>query len=292
MKCPDLVFLMETKLKSKKMGAIKIWLGFENMLVVDCVRKGGGLVLIWKEGLGIKIQNYSNRHINAVVAPNNSTPWVFMGFYGHPEAHKMSEAWSLLKHLKSMAPGPWLCVGDFNEIIDQAEKIGERRRPNYLMENSKSTLEFCGFSEVECKGPRCTWNNGREGEDFMMEKLDRVVANHSWHIRYPNVDASLDVAAFSDHLPIFINLVGEKMKRRRGCGFRFEATWGDNKECKEVIKQIWKVKNRDHGTWRSVQGKLNASRRDIREWQRVNGRNMGQQIHMLSDQILEAQAAQ
>jgi hypothetical protein len=142
---------------------IKMRLGFDNMLVVEGVGKGGGLALLWKEGWGIEVQNYSNQYINAVVSSTNSTP---MGFYGHPKMHKRVEAWSLLRHLKSLVPDPWLCAGDFNEILNQTEKVGRRRRSNYLMENFKSALEFWGLHEVECRGPRCTWNNGREGIDL------------------------------------------------------------------------------------------------------------------------------
>ena len=131
--------------------------------------------------------------------------------------------------MKSMAPGPWLCAGDFNEIVEQFEKVGGRRRPNYLMENFKSTLEYCGLNEVECRGPICTWKNGREGGDFMMEKLDRAAANHEWQVWFPNVEASLEAAVFSDHLQISINLVGNWATYRKTRGFRFEATWAENK---------------------------------------------------------------
>ena len=215
-KCPDLVFLMETKLQRKKMSTIKMRLGFDNMFVVGGVGKGGGLTLLWKEGWGIEIQNYSNRHINAVVSPTNSTPWLFTGFYGHPEVHKRVEAWSLLRHLKSLVSMPWLCAGDFNEILDQSEKVGGRRRPNFLMENFKSALEFYGLHEVECRGPRCTWNNGREGINFTMEKLDSVVANHAWLTQHPKAEISIEGATFSDHLSILINMAGSKVRSRRG----------------------------------------------------------------------------
>jgi exonuclease III len=40
-KNPSLVFLMETKLRRKKMELIRCKLGFKNLFVVDCVGKGG-----------------------------------------------------------------------------------------------------------------------------------------------------------------------------------------------------------------------------------------------------------
>jgi hypothetical protein len=132
------------------MVIIKQKMGFQNMLVVDCVGKSGGLALMWKEELEVEIQNYSQRYINAVVKPVNKMPWTFTGFYGHPVPHKRKEAWGLLRFLKSQQPGPWICAGDFNEILDISEKTGERGRPAYLMTNFKNTLEYCNLHELDC----------------------------------------------------------------------------------------------------------------------------------------------
>ena len=67
---------------------------------------------------GVTIQNYSHHHINAIVEPlNGGVAWKFTGFYGYQEAGKRKEAWNLLRHLKFVLLKPWLCVGDFNEII-------------------------------------------------------------------------------------------------------------------------------------------------------------------------------
>jgi predicted carbohydrate-binding protein with CBM5 and CBM33 domain len=106
------------------------------------------------------------------------------------------------------------------------------------------------------------------------------------------VEISLEGAAFSDHLPILINMAGSKVMCRRGRGFRYEATWGEKKECKEIIKKIWKVKDTACGTWNLVNRKLNESKRGLKVWQRVHGRKVGQHIQMLSAQLLEEQAKQ
>lgn len=37
---------------------------------------------------------------------------------------KYDETWQLLKALKAISPYLWLCIGDFNEILSQFEKIG------------------------------------------------------------------------------------------------------------------------------------------------------------------------
>jgi hypothetical protein len=48
----------------------------------------------------------------------------FTGFYGHPDPSRRHESWDLLTHLKGFTPDPWLCVGDFNEVVEQSEKVG------------------------------------------------------------------------------------------------------------------------------------------------------------------------
>jgi hypothetical protein len=183
-----------------------------------------------------------------------------------------------------------VCAGDFNEILDNSEKVRGRQRPNYLMENFRSTLEVCGLYEIYSKGPMWTWNNGRGGEDFTMERLNRTVANHAWMIRFTKVEASFEIAIFSDHLHLFINTDGQPMQRRKGRGFRYEAKWAENKEYKEVIKKIWRVKTPCNGTWKSVRSKLKDSKGGLLEWQRVHGRKGYQEIHKISEKLLRVQA--
>jgi hypothetical protein len=46
---------------------IRIKLGFDNLFVVDCVGRSGGLALFWKSDTPVQIQNYRRRHINVVI---------------------------------------------------------------------------------------------------------------------------------------------------------------------------------------------------------------------------------
>lgn len=109
------------------------------MLVVDCVGKSGGLALLWMSNSRVEIQNYSCQHINAKVSSSpTNPPWKLIGFYGHPDPSKRPEAWSLLRYIARMDPSPWICLGDFNEILSLVEKFGGNGRkrdgkfPTYL----------------------------------------------------------------------------------------------------------------------------------------------------------------
>jgi hypothetical protein len=98
--------------------------------MVDRKGHSGGLFLLWQSEWQVSIQNYSIRHINAVINMGSSgIPWKFMGFYGHPVAAKRHKAWSLLRCLASMSPITWLCLGDFNKITLGAETSSIAVRP-------------------------------------------------------------------------------------------------------------------------------------------------------------------
>ena len=85
----NLVFLMETKLHNKSLDYLRIRLKFDHLFMVDSVGQSGGLILMWNDDIRLTIQNYSRRHINAIISVGREgTKWKFSGFYGHLEAAK------------------------------------------------------------------------------------------------------------------------------------------------------------------------------------------------------------
>jgi hypothetical protein len=55
-KKPNMVFLMETKMMSAKASFLRIKFGYDQMFVVDCVGRSGGLMLLWKDDAQVEIQ--------------------------------------------------------------------------------------------------------------------------------------------------------------------------------------------------------------------------------------------
>jgi hypothetical protein len=87
-------------------------------------------------------------------------------------------AW--LKHLKSFSSEVWLCVGDFNEITHQGEKIGEARQREGYMVDFIITLEECNLGDLGFNGPQFTWSNKRSDGGITHVRLDRALATSTW----------------------------------------------------------------------------------------------------------------
>jgi exonuclease III len=268
-KKPNIVFLMETKLRTNKMERVRVLLGFENMFVVDSVGKSGGLALLWTVDVGVEIQNYSRRHINAKVCSSPNKPiWKLTGFYGHPDPSKRTEAWSLLRYIARMDPIPWVCLGDFNEILSADEKYGGSRRQRGLMENFQKTLEGCGLVDLGFRGPKYTWNNGRGGIEFTKERLDRAVANGIGVNCINEMEVVIGVTLCSDHLPLFLIMKDRHSKHKHLRKFRYEAGWDLHAKCRELIANSWEV-DRPNGAdpWDQLGGKMDECRNSLIRWQ-------------------------
>jgi hypothetical protein len=269
-KRPKVVFIMETKKYNQRLDFLKIKLGMDNMFVVDSVGRSGGLVLLWKEDVNLNIQNYSRRHINALVKTGGGDlEWKLTCFYGHPETAKRKESWALLRHLSNLSPLPWLCLGDFNEIVSMSEQRGAVSKTRGQMEAFQRVLEECSLSDLGFCGPKFTWNNGRERNAFTQERLDRAVANGEWCDFFTMVHVNILANRSSDHHPLFITFEKDAVVRRdRKKIFRVEESWKSYADYKEVVKKIWVVRRKGLNPMANIVGKLNSSKGPIKQWVR------------------------
>ena len=172
-KAPKILFLMEKKLSVVEMRKVQKDLPYRCMVVVPSVHRSGGLALLWMEEVELHVQTYSPNHIDSLIKSKNSF-WRYTGFYGWPEVQRKHESWTLLKHLHSRSTAPWLCYGDFNEILTMEEKQGGLIRPLRPMQEFREVLLQYGLVDLGFQGNIFTWSNGREGEGFVQERLDRA----------------------------------------------------------------------------------------------------------------------
>ena len=158
-KDPKLVFLMETKFVVSEMDGIKRNLERQQGLVVPSIKRAGGLALLWRNTLQVDIQTYSPRHINAIVSEEQGTKkWCFTGFYGHSETGQREESWKLLENLSHRSDLPWICMGDYNEIMHAKEKEGGGVRPEGQMRKFREVVNRCQLKDLGYMGLDFTWS--------------------------------------------------------------------------------------------------------------------------------------
>ncbi|KAL0408431.1 UNVERIFIED_CONTAM: putative mitochondrial protein [Sesamum radiatum] len=212
---PDLVFLMETKCNSRRFDTIKRMIDMHG-LTVDPVGRSGGLALLWKKSVIVSIQSYSNRHIDASVQiDDQQQTWRFSGIYGEPETSNRKKTWELLARLKAQAIRPWLCIGDFNEILDDSEKDGGNTRPY---------------------GKRKTFVPHWNLMDYLILALTGILTHGATGKNFRTQSAK----GSTEHVLMITGSICSLMLRNIRKPFRFEAAWMGHEDCDQIIEQSWR----------------------------------------------------
>ncbi|KAH1113590.1 hypothetical protein J1N35_006968, partial [Gossypium stocksii] len=239
---PRILFLIETKLSSKKMEMVRLKCGFSNGIDIGAVGLKGGLSLGWTGNDLVSIRSYSMFHMDAdIYDPENKETWRLTGFYGSSDECYQRESWDLLFHLGYDQSVPWLVFGDFNEIVSSFKKKGGRVRSEGQIAEFKTTLEDCLLNDVGCVGRWFTWEKGIFLSTNIRERLDRGVATLNWRYLFPGFLLEHLSHLFSDHCPILLDTMGKLRhgKRRESNLFYFEAKWCLDNLFEETVRHVW-----------------------------------------------------
>lgn len=221
---PDVVFLIETLVDSKKIEELRKKLHFDFGYGVSRTGRSGGLAVLSRLSSKIVVTTSSHNYVNVKIYMDDGFEWLMTCFYGYPEKFRRHASWELLKSLDPGLDVPWLVIGDFNDLACSSEKIGGNDHPTYLLNGFRSALQHCDLHEIEWLGYSYTWERSRGSPNWVREKLDRAVANTKWFEKFENAIIKTGVSSVSDHSPIILStdIVAVQWHMRR---FRFENSW-------------------------------------------------------------------
>ena len=207
-------------------------LKFDHCWIGPSAGKSRCLALFWKKLMRIDVVSASPNHIDAIVGEAVHEQWRFTGVYGFVDTARKHETWSLIRDLYRRFSLPWLCAGDFNEVLWSHEKIGLSPRLEALMMAFRDILDECGFMDLGFVGDKFTWKGKRAG-GLVLERLDRAVASNDWFSLNPGTKVRhLNTHSF-DHKAIVIKMEGIVPRPNRP--FRFEQKWLKDKGCSKTV---------------------------------------------------------
>lgn len=107
------------------------------------------------------------------------------------------------------------------------------------MSTFRQALENCELPNLGYRGPKFTWSNCRDSLDFTKERLDQGVANAERRGVFPEMEVVVETTLCSDHTPLILCLLGDRVKGRGCMKFRYEAFWQCEESYNEVLKHAW-----------------------------------------------------
>ncbi|GAU33334.1 hypothetical protein TSUD_165990 [Trifolium subterraneum] len=182
---PDILFLSETLSHNRHIESIRVLLGFDSCLAINVEGRSGGLAVFWKDSSKCRVLNYTRNFINMLVEDEQWGEWRLTCYYGYPERSKRHAAWDLLRVLGNMSSIPWCIIGDFNDLLSQADKKGIHPHPNGLCMGFRQAVSDCDLTDIPIEGHPFTWIKSRGTPHVIEERLDRAMASTSWLQLFP-----------------------------------------------------------------------------------------------------------
>ncbi|KAG8489455.1 hypothetical protein CXB51_017838 [Gossypium anomalum] len=202
----DIIFICETKIQANKFSLIRSKYRMEGCFAVNANGKSGGLV---------KIINYSSNHIDSMIHLENDNPIGFMGFYGNADPNKRKCSWDRLRRVGKSVKEKWIIRGDFNVILNNAEKERGKRKPNVLMEDFREIIDEFLMVDLKIDNGWFTWVNNKEGTTMVKERLDRFLMSTNDVASFPFMETKVIRQSISDHDAIVLDTEGRKLRDRR-----------------------------------------------------------------------------
>ena len=119
---------------------------------------------------------------------------------------------------RSICPGGWLVIGDFNMILQASDKnnsLIDRR-----MDKFRQFVDSNGLKELYMHGRAFTWSNERDSPT--LTKIDKALVSVDWELEHPYYLLQALSTSSSGHCPLHLALQ-ENMHPQK-C-FKFEVFW-------------------------------------------------------------------
>ena len=201
----------------------------------------GGLALFWDNSVHVSSIASTGNYINVSVlftaeAFSCNVSWM----YGTPSVNQKNTFWRSLYSSFCSRLVPWICLGDFNEILWSHEKWGGLPQPRWRINLFQEFVSRAELRDLLFQGPIFTWYCVQNKKVVIKERLDRGFANDAWISDRPNTQVFNLPLLGSDHRPILIDTSPCVVKAPKL--FKFELLWTSHQNCGSIIQKIWKKK--------------------------------------------------
>ena len=193
-----------------------------------------------------------------------------------------SGVWERLTRIGVNRDAPWFLTGDFNEIVDQSEKLGGALRSDVEGAEFRQMMSDCGLWEIQHKSYKLSWH-GVRNNDLVQCRLDRSLANQEWLHLFPSASARYLSKGCSDHSPVMNFLDGVEWRKRPM--FRYDQRWIKKEGFSTTVTSSWC--GREAGQVSLMQRVANC-RKAISGWKKTAKPNSAIRIQELHHRMDEA----
>ena len=221
--------------------------------------------LSWKSNIQLDVLYSSPNIIDTCITHQNKTFFVSY-VYGAPRRDERVEFWNKLTELGTQRDESWLITGDFNDLLNNSEKIGGPMRWEGFFLSFRSFVTQFGIWDLQHSGNSLSWRGTRYSH-FIQSRLDRSMANLAWSEMFPQGRCEYHRFKGSDHRPVLTLFDSNLLRKHKGV-FRFDRSLREKPEIRSLVEETWSQQPQE-----SVLTKICRVRTKIVEWTKLQNQN-------------------
>ncbi|KAL8468941.1 hypothetical protein ACS0TY_031951 [Phlomoides rotata] len=178
----------------------------------------------------------------------------------NPEVFQKISEW----HCRGMLvnSNEMMCViGDFNAIRDDTDRVGRSTHfDDRDMVKFNNMIEGSDLTEIPLVSRCYTWYRS---DGTCKSKLDRLLGNPNWLIKWPNVILKGGKRSFSDHIPIFFE---GYIKNWGPKPFKFFNHWTLHPDYKATVEKVWSSSTKQGWSGFTLKERLKEVKIELKRW--------------------------
>lgn len=270
--------MSETKQKNGYMFGLKDTLGYDKVFTVEPLGLSGGWAVFWKGCYKVEVL-FSDKRIIDLRIELGSLLFYLSCVYGDPVREMRQLVWDKLISIGLTRDSPWLLIGDFNELMNNNEKLGGALRNDSTFWDFRNMAENCKIKEVRSSGIQLSWTGWRD-RVWVLCRLDRSFGNDEWFQHFPRSSLKYMDMWASDHRLILLSFLLEEASTGKG-RFYFDKRMIGKEGTGEAVSKAWSGSGDDI----SLLDRLAGCRRELSHWKRVNNFNSKNRIQKLQEEL-------
>ncbi|GKB64526.1 RNA-directed DNA polymerase, eukaryota, reverse transcriptase zinc-binding domain protein [Tanacetum coccineum] len=208
---------------------------------LSCV-KGSRIILGWNPNIvKVVVISFDAQVMHTSIYFKDDKKELFCSFvYAHNRYLQRRDLWcNLITHKAYIRNRPWCILGDFNVSLSADEKSTGTSYIDTGMRDFQECVEDLELSDVNSTGLRFTWNQKPKGDDGILKKIDRIMANLEFYESFVGSSALFQPYRISDHSPAVLRIPMHSTRKPQP--FKFYNLLVHNTRFKDVVTNGWQI---------------------------------------------------
>ncbi|CAK8532778.1 unnamed protein product [Lathyrus sativus] len=148
--------------------------------------------------------------------------------------------WKDIAIIHAQQQGPWVLMGDFNNVIHINDRIGGNDVTETKYTDICSMMDNVGLFEKESKGSYYTWSNNHTA-GTIYSRIDHVLANVEWLQQHTDITLHILPPSVLDHSLLLMTGTANVHNQYRKPIFRFYNCIMDFEGYSALVEKNWNV---------------------------------------------------